>query len=88
MLANAPGVAAVAISPRRDDVMGEIGVACVVPRDRERPPTLEELRAYAADSLGHYKLPEELAVLDALPLTAAEKVDRRALADMIVSHAD
>jgi acyl-CoA synthetase (AMP-forming)/AMP-acid ligase II len=88
VLATAPGVAAVAISPRADDLMGEIGVACVVPRDRARPPTLDDLRAHAADSLAHHKLPEELVVVDALPLTAAEKVDRRALADMVVSRAD
>ncbi len=81
VLANAPGVAAVAISPRIDDLMGEIGVACVVPRDRAHPPTLDDLRAYAADSLAHHKLPEAIVIVDALPLTAAEKVDRRALAE-------
>jgi acyl-CoA synthetase (AMP-forming)/AMP-acid ligase II len=82
VLANAPGVAAVAISPRTDDLMGEIGVACVVPRDHARPPTLNDLRAYAADSLAHHKLPEAIVIVDALPLTAAEKVDRRALAEL------
>jgi len=88
VLANAPGVAAVAISPRTDELMGEIGVACVVPRDPAAPPTLDELRAYASDSLAHHKLPEAIVVVHALPLTAAEKVDRRTLADTIVSHPD
>ena len=88
VLANAPGVAAVAISHRPDDVMGEIGVACVVPRDPAAPPTLEDLRTFAADALAHHKLPEAIVVVDALPLTAAEKVDRRALADMIVRNAN
>jgi acyl-CoA synthetase (AMP-forming)/AMP-acid ligase II len=88
VLANAPGVAAVAISPRTDELMGEIGVACVVPRDPAAPPTLDELRAYASDSLARHKLPEAIVVVDALPLTAAEKVDRRTLADTIVSHPD
>jgi acyl-CoA synthetase (AMP-forming)/AMP-acid ligase II len=88
VLANAPGVAAVAIAPRADDLMGEIGVACVVPRDRAAPPTLDDLRAFAAGSLAHHKLPEAVAIVDALPLTAAEKVDRKALADMIVSPSD
>ena len=47
---------------------------------RAAPPTLDDLRAFAADSLAHHKLPEAIVVVDALPLTAAEKVDRRALA--------
>jgi len=82
VLATAPGVVAVAVSPRTDDLMGEIGVACVVPRDRAHPPTLDDLRAYAADSLARHKLPEAIVIVDALPLTAAEKVDRRALAEL------
>jgi acyl-CoA synthetase (AMP-forming)/AMP-acid ligase II len=80
VLSTAPDVAAVAIATRPDEVMGEIGVACVVARDPDRPPTLEGLRAFAAAELAHHKLPEALVVVDALPLTAAEKVDRRALA--------
>jgi len=80
VLSTCPDVAAVAIAPRPDDVMGEIGVAFVVPRDRAHPPTLEQLRDYAAERLARHKLPEALVLVDSLPLTAAEKVDRRALA--------
>ncbi|MBM3659383.1 MAG: acyl--CoA ligase [Actinobacteria bacterium] len=86
VLSTAPTIAAVAVATRPDPVMGEIGVACVVPRDRARPPTLEELRTFAADRLAKHKLPEALLVVDALPLTAAEKVDRRALARL--AHPD
>jgi non-ribosomal peptide synthetase component E (peptide arylation enzyme) len=38
------------------------------------------LRAFSAERLARYKLPEELRVVDALPLTAMDKVDRRRLA--------
>ncbi|MFM8303973.1 MAG: class I adenylate-forming enzyme family protein, partial [Actinomycetota bacterium] len=79
VLSNAPGVAAVAVATRPDEVMGEIGVACVVARDPDDPPTLDALRAHASGHLAKHKLPEALVLLDALPLTAAEKVDRRAL---------
>lgn len=79
-LSDTPGVAAVAVATRPDPVMGEIGVACVVPRDPAAPPTLDDLRTFGSDRLARHKLPEALVVLDALPLTAAEKVDRRALA--------
>jgi len=80
VLSTHPKVAAVAIVPRPDPVMGEIGVACVVARDTAAPPTLEELRELGAGRLAAYKLPEAIHVVDALPLTAMEKVDRRALA--------
>jgi acyl-CoA synthetase (AMP-forming)/AMP-acid ligase II len=83
VLSTHPDVAAVAVVPRPDDVMGEIGVAAVVPRDRDRPPSLAELRAFAAPHIASYKLPEAVHVVDALPLTVGEKVDRRALVDEI-----
>jgi acyl-CoA synthetase (AMP-forming)/AMP-acid ligase II len=79
-LSTHPAVAAVAVVPRHDPVMGEVGVAVVVPADPGRAPTLEALRAYGADRLARYKLPEDVRVVDALPLTSMDKVDRRALA--------
>jgi acyl-CoA synthetase (AMP-forming)/AMP-acid ligase II len=84
VLSQHPDVAAVAIAPRPDPVMGEIGVAVVVPRDPARPPTLQSLRGHATEHLAAYKLPEDLRLIDALPLTAAEKVDRRALGAVAV----
>ncbi|HEY5171659.1 MAG TPA: class I adenylate-forming enzyme family protein [Acidimicrobiia bacterium] len=83
VLSTHPSVAAVAVVPRPDDVMGEIGVAAVVPRDRERPPSLADLRDFAAPHIARYKLPDAVHVVDALPLTVGEKVDRRALVDEI-----
>jgi acyl-CoA synthetase (AMP-forming)/AMP-acid ligase II len=79
VLASHPDVVDVAIVPRAAPVMGEIGVAVVVPRDPAAPPTLEALRAFAADRLASYKLPEALEPVEALPLTAMQKVDRVAL---------
>jgi acyl-CoA synthetase (AMP-forming)/AMP-acid ligase II len=78
-----PEVADVAVVARPDAVMGEIGVAVVVPRHPARPPTLDELRRFAAERLAHDKLPERLVVLDALPLTSMEKVDKRALTALV-----
>ncbi len=80
LLSTHPAVAAVAIVPHADPVMGEIGVAVVVPRDPAAPPTLDGLRSHASARLAAYKLPEAVHIVDALPLTAGEKVDRRALA--------
>jgi acyl-CoA synthetase (AMP-forming)/AMP-acid ligase II len=79
VLSTHPAVAAIAIVPRPDAVMGEIGVAVVVAREPGRVPTLDELRAFAQPHVAAYKLPEAAVVRDELPLTAGEKVDRRAL---------
>jgi acyl-CoA synthetase (AMP-forming)/AMP-acid ligase II len=79
VLAEHPAVAEVAVVPRPDDVMGEVGVAMVVPRPGA-PPDLEELRRFGALRLAAFKLPEALELVDSLPRTAMEKVDRRALA--------
>jgi acyl-CoA synthetase (AMP-forming)/AMP-acid ligase II len=83
VLAGHPAIAAVAVVARPDAVMGEKGVAVVVPRDPRHRPDLDELRAFAAPRLAAYKLPEELRVVDELPLTAMEKVDRRALTALV-----
>ncbi|MEY2566849.1 MAG: hypothetical protein QOE35_1378 [Actinomycetota bacterium] len=74
-----PSVAAVAVVAKPDLVMGERAVAVVVPADAARPPALDELRRFGAERLSTYKLPDELLVIDALPLTAMDKLDRRAL---------
>jgi acyl-CoA synthetase (AMP-forming)/AMP-acid ligase II len=79
VLLDHPGVAAVAVVAQPDDVLGERGVAVVVPADAAQPPTLEHLRTFARDRVSSYKLPDEVHVVEALPLTAMDKVDRRAL---------
>ena len=74
-----PDVAEAAVLPRPDPVMGEIGLAVVVPQDRANPPTLEDLRAFCSASLARYKLPEALELIDALPRNPSGKIDRRRL---------
>ncbi|HEY1841705.1 MAG TPA: class I adenylate-forming enzyme family protein [Mycobacterium sp.] len=64
-------------------VIGEIGVACVVPADAANPPTLAELRTHVAAELADYKAPDELLIVDELPLTAMLKPDRQALRELI-----
>jgi acyl-CoA synthetase (AMP-forming)/AMP-acid ligase II len=83
VLSGHPGVASVAVVPRPDRTMGELGVAVVVPHDPADVPSLEDLRAFARGSLAGYKLPDEVWVAESLPLTAMEKIDRRALAALV-----
>jgi acyl-CoA synthetase (AMP-forming)/AMP-acid ligase II len=72
-----------AVVGRSAPVIGEIGVAFVVPADAARPPTLAELRTHVADELADYKAPDELLIVDELPLTAMLKPDRLALRELI-----
>ena len=83
LLVTHPDVADVAVVARADEVLGEVGVAVVVPRSPQHPPSLEDLRAQAAATLAHHKLPESLLVADSLPLTAMQKVDRRSLKGLV-----
>ena len=85
VLADHPDVAAVAVVGRDDPVMGEVGVAVVVPRPDGPTPDLALLRDFASERLARYKLPEEMVLLSALPLTSGEKIDRRALERLIAT---
>ena len=82
-LADHPAVAQVAIAPALDDTFGQIGVAAVVPRDPARPPSLDDLRTFGGARVASYKLPDRLVLVDALPLTPMEKLDRAALERVI-----
>jgi len=77
VLVEHPAVREVAVIARPDPLMGEIGVAVLVPDGT--PPELDELRTFAGQRLAHHKLPEALRVVDALPRNASDKVDRRRL---------
>ncbi|MGI9602592.1 MAG: class I adenylate-forming enzyme family protein [Acidimicrobiales bacterium] len=79
VLGTHPAVAEVVVVPRPDPVMGEIGVAVVVPRADHEPPTLDQLREHGADQLAAYKLPEAIRTMTSLPRNGTDKVDRRTL---------
>ena len=81
LLAGHPAIGAVAVVPRPDPVMGEIGVAVVTPADPAAPPVLADLRAFLSERVAAYKVPEAMRIVPELPLTPMAKVDRRALAE-------
>jgi len=80
-----PAVAQAAVVGAPDPVLGEIGVAFVVPEAGAEAADAgalgDELRAHARASLADYKAPDWVVVVEALPLTPMMKVDKRTLAD-------
>jgi amino acid adenylation domain-containing protein/non-ribosomal peptide synthase protein (TIGR01720 family) len=79
VLVEHPDVVRAVVTARRDGPGLKRLVAHVV---TTRPVSREEvaaLRSWAADHLAAYMVPAAIVVLDALPLTANGKVDRRAL---------
>ena len=83
VLSEYPGIARAAVIGRPDPVLGEIGVAFVVPeRDGAPDPTLtrDSVRTWCTDRIADYKAPDRVVVVDALPVTAVGKLDKNALA--------
>ena len=90
VLSTQPGISQVAVLGAPDPVLGEIGVAVVVPEEGSRfmgNELFDQLQAAARSELADYKAPDCVVVVDALPLTSMMKVDKRALADDVAKLA-
>ncbi|MET0623231.1 MAG: amino acid adenylation domain-containing protein [Pyrinomonadaceae bacterium] len=78
VLASHPSVRAAAAAVREDAPGDQRLVAYAVASGRPAPST-SELHAFMRERLPDYMLPSAFVMLDALPLTANGKVDRKAL---------
>ncbi|MDY7092838.1 MAG: amino acid adenylation domain-containing protein [Acidobacteriota bacterium] len=81
-LANHPAVAQCAVVARQDGASAKLEAFVVPAGDgsgNQAEPSVEELRATLARRLPVYMVPEVFSVLDELPLTRRDKVDRKAL---------
>lgn len=78
-LGDHPCIAQVAVVGTPDAVLGERGVAFLVPPAGARAPTLDEVRAFLRDRIADYKLPDRVIARTELPLTPGLKVDKEAL---------
>ncbi len=81
-LAEHPDVALVAVIGIGAAVLGEIGVAFVVPANPSKPPTLESLRLWCTRRLADYKAPDRVHVVKELPVTSGSKINKQQLAKL------
>lgn len=79
-----PAVGEVAVLGLPDPHWGEVVTAVVVPR-AGKSIDVDELREWARIRIAGYKVPKVVHVLDALPLNATAKVDRRRLRDELTA---
>ena len=74
-----PAVAAAGVVGRPDERHGEEVVAFVSLRRARCRAATDELIGWARQRIGGYKYPREVHIVDAIPLTAVGKLDRKAL---------
>jgi acyl-CoA synthetase (AMP-forming)/AMP-acid ligase II len=81
VLSEHPDIAAAAVVGAPDPVLGEVGVAFLVPALGSATAALEReaLRAWCRGRLADYKSPDRVVLVDDLPVTAMMKIDKRAL---------
>jgi acyl-CoA synthetase (AMP-forming)/AMP-acid ligase II len=88
VLAEHAGVDRVAVVGVADRVLGEVGVAFVVPAPDTDPETLtiEVLRGWCRAHLADYKAPDRVVIVDDLPVTPMLKIDKRALSEQVAER--
>ncbi len=74
-----PAIADVVVIGLRDERWGRRVHAVIEPADPAAPPAPEEVVAYAKGRLAPYKVPKTIETVDALPRSAATKINRGAL---------
>lgn len=74
-----PAVHASGVVGMADARLGQVVIAYVALRPDVPAPTPETLRAFVADRIAAYKVPERFLLLPELPLNAANKIDRKIL---------
>jgi acyl-CoA synthetase (AMP-forming)/AMP-acid ligase II len=84
-LSDHPAISRVAVVGAPDDVLGEVGVAFVVPSAGADTDVLaiDVLRPWCRERLADYKAPDRVRVVDELPMTPMMKIDKAALVEQV-----
>jgi acyl-CoA synthetase (AMP-forming)/AMP-acid ligase II len=77
-----PGIQRAAVVGSPAPVIGEIGVAFVVPAEGSPAPGTHEVRDWCRDLIADYKAPDLVVAVDDLPVNATYKLDRTQLRRM------
>lgn len=87
VLAAHPAVAEAHVVPLRDERMGEVGVAWIVPRTGANVSP-EDLIAYSAERLAAFKVPRHVLAIERerIPVTPSGRPRKFLLAEMAAAH--
>ncbi|GIX12874.1 MAG: ATP-dependent acyl-CoA ligase [Paracoccaceae bacterium] len=78
MLMRHPAIRAAGVAAVPDPIRGEEVFACLV-ADNPSAALAQEIAAWALGQMAYYKVPGHIAFVEALPLTATQKIQRGAL---------
>lgn len=79
VLADHPYVAEVAVIGIAHNKWGEAGLAVIVPRDKDNPPTLDSLRSHCDGRLARYKHPYRMELVSEFPRNVTGKISKESL---------
>ncbi len=86
VLAKHPGVRMCAVIGLPDEKWGEKVVALIMPSDGHKP-TQDEIINHCRQHIAGYKVPKEVRLVDAFPMTATGKVLKRVVRDELAKAA-
>jgi bile acid-coenzyme A ligase len=75
-LIDHPAVADVVVVGLKDDEWGRRVHAIIEPINADAPPSFDEIRQYAKGKLASYKVPKSIEIVNAMPRSAATKINR------------
>lgn len=81
-----PGVAEAVVVGVPHEKWLERPLACVVPADRHRPPSSDELRAFLTERFAKWWVPDDFVYLEEIPKTGVGKFDKKRLRQEFAGH--
>jgi acyl-CoA synthetase (AMP-forming)/AMP-acid ligase II len=84
LLGRHPDVQQVAVIGIPDERLGEVGMAFVVPRPGAAL-TGDDLVSWSREQMANYKVPRRVELVDALPVNATGKVEKRVLRERVAA---